>query len=62
MPNVVDGRANVLGFGIRVTIDDDDDDEPLSKRGIFVCFRSYVTNSERDRERERNKTKTQKLN
>lgn len=35
------GRAKPPGFGIRVSTDDDDDvDEPLSKRGIFVCFNS----------------------
>lgn len=34
------GRAKPLGFGIRVTTDD----EPLSKRGIFVCFSSYAMN------------------
>lgn len=32
------GRAKPLGFGIRVSTDDVD--EPLSKRGIFVCFNS----------------------
>lgn len=32
------GRAKPPGFGIRVSTDDVD--EPLSKRGIFVCFNS----------------------
>lgn len=34
------GRAKPPGFGIRVSTDDDDVDEPLSNRGIFVCFKS----------------------